>query len=262
MLESVPNLWKTVSSTGDKSYWVDEGVGFGGYADWTYNDFDGHISFRTDFDEENCEPLKVGTFGLCICCGDEIDQRLYCDKCKDATRCDECGDICDDDDLTTAYDEYGNEVRVCDSCIDTSYIYCEECNRWHHHDRMNVIDGRNICDSCRNEYYEECAECGEWYRSQDTYYVHTGRRTEGSVCQSCYDEYYGCCDECEEDYRRDSLNPLIRANGDHEYVCDDCARDYETCPHCNALIEVCDDGTCPNCGCVIEDEDEEKEETA
>lgn len=261
-LENVPNLWKTVSSVGDKSYWVDEGMGFGGYADWTYADFDGHISFRTDFDEENCEPLKVGTFGLCICCADEIDQKLYCDSCVDATRCDECRDLCDDDDLTTAYDEYGHEVRVCDDCINTHYTYCEECGRWHHHERMGVIDGRNICVSCRDEYYEQCEECGEWYRNNDMYYVHTGSRTGGYVCQNCYDEYYGSCDECDDDYRRDFLRPLIRANGDHEYVCDDCARDYETCPHCGELVEVCDDGTCPQCGCVIEDEDTEKEATA
>ena len=258
MLENVPNLWKTVSSTGDKSEWVREGLGFGGYADWTYNDFDGHISFRNDFDEDSEEPLEVGTYGLCIRCGDEIDAHLYCDDCKNGVYCDECDEQCEANELTTAYDENGNEVHVCNSCIDSLYVYCDSCNRWHHHDGMNVINGRNICDGCRDEHYTQCDECGDWHRDEDMYFVHMGNRRDGSVCPDCYDSYYARCDECDEDYATDSMTRLYRADGETVLVCENCRTDFVVCPHCNELIEVCDDGTCPNCGEAVE----EKEETA
>lgn len=63
-LEDVPNLWKTYSSIGDKADLVVAGDGFGGYQDWTYENFDGHISIRADCDEETVDPLDVGTYGL------------------------------------------------------------------------------------------------------------------------------------------------------------------------------------------------------
>ena len=259
MLENVPNLWKTVSSTGDMSEWVREGLGFGGYADWTYNDFDGHISFRNDFDEDSEEPLEVGTYGLCIRCGDEIDAHLYCDDCKNGVYCDECDEQCEANELTTAYDSNGNEVQVCDSCINELYVYCDSCHRWHHHDRMNVINGQNICDGCRDEHYTQCDECEDWHRYEDMYFVHMGNRRDGSVCPDCYDSYYACCDECDEDYATDSMTRLYRADGETVLVCENCRTDFVICPHCNELIEVCDDGTCPNCGETVEIEEEKEE---
>lgn len=53
---------------------MDIGEGFGGYADWEYPDFDGHISFRNDCDVENVASLEVGTYGLCIVCGNETQK--------------------------------------------------------------------------------------------------------------------------------------------------------------------------------------------
>ena len=51
-----------------------------------------------------------------------------------------------------------------------------------------------------------------------------------------------------------------RADGELVQVCEDCHDEYETCPHCDALVERRYDGTCPSCGAVIdEDEDEDKE---
>lgn len=258
MLENVPNLWKTVSSTGDKSNWVGTGIGFGGYADWDYSEFDGHISFRNDFDERHENTLRVGTYGLCIRCADEIDTRLYCCDCKTGLYCDECDEWFGEECMTAAYDEDGNMVHVCDNCLNSYYIYCDKCQNWHHEFRMNVINGLNICNSCRDEYYEQCEECEEWHRNNDMYYVHMGNRREGSVCPSCYDEYYNRCDECDEDYRRDAMQSLIRENGSEVWVCEDCARDYETCPHCNALVEICSDGTCPHCGETIKEEEKEE----
>ena len=81
-LEDVPNLWKTYPYLNGKEHCVSIGCGFGGYADWNYSDFDAKISIRADH-ENDYETLEVGTYGLCICCGEETEIGLYCDDCKE-----------------------------------------------------------------------------------------------------------------------------------------------------------------------------------
>ena len=257
MLEDVPNLWKTAPSTGGKSGWVDAGYGFGGYADWTYAEFDGHISFRSDFDERRCGILEVGTYGLCICCGDEISEGLYCDGCKeDKSICDDCGGHFNG--LDTAYDTRGDEVHVCSGCLDSNYLYCEICGRYHDNGGMRHVGGRDICSSCLSEHYEQCRGCGEWFEQGDTYGVYARNGYSVQVCGSCRGGYVRCS-ECDGYHHPENTQVLIRAASRSGHVCNDCARDYEICPYCSSLMEACDDGACPSCGEVI---GERMEETA
>ncbi len=92
-LEHAPNLWKTCSYFGNSHCTIRTGEGFGGYADWTYEDFDAKLSIRADH-AGNFEPFTIGTYGLCIDCGCEIDAWLYCSDCneeeEDEEMCDEC----------------------------------------------------------------------------------------------------------------------------------------------------------------------------
>lgn len=267
MLEDVPNLWRTVPATGEKSGWVDAGLGFGGYADWTYADFDGHISFRSDFDEGRCGILKVGTYGLCIRCGDEISEGLYCDGCEDGRPiwdgcgegrpvCDDCGGHCDG--LETAYDTRGNEVHVCNDCLDSNYRYCEICCRYHDNGNMRHVDGRDICSSCLSEHYVKCRDCGEWVKRGDTYGVYARNGYSAQVCENCRGGYVRCS-ECDGYYHPENTRILIRAASRSGHVCGDCARGHIACPYCDQLVEACEDGTCPSCG---KDIGEGMEETA
>ena len=257
MLEDVPNLWRTVPSTGEKSGWVGAGYGFGGYADWTYADFDGHISFRSDFDEKRCGILEVGTYGLCIRCGDEISEGLYCDGCRESQPiCDDCDRHCGG--LRTAYDIRGDEVHVCSDCLDSNYRYCEVCNRYHDNGNMRHVGGRDICSRCLSEHYEQCKGCGEWLRKGDTYGVYGRNGYSIQVCGHCRGGYIRCSG-CGGYYHPDNTRLLIRAGGRHRHVCNDCTRDYVVCPSCSSLVEACGDGACPSCGEVIE---ERMEETA
>ena len=123
MLEDVPNLWKTYSSIGDKADLVVAGDGFGGYQDWAYENFDGHISIRADCDEETVDPLDIGTRGLCIVCGCPISDGLYCEDCKNGGDCccDECGGYFDEDDMRDVRDSRGNWISVCENCRDEYY---------------------------------------------------------------------------------------------------------------------------------------------
>ena len=177
-LEDVPNLWKTRLCVDDEDGYifddcVSAGVGFGGYKDWTYKDFDAHISIRADH-ADDWEPLTIGTWGLCVVCADETNMGVYCSDCKDGCRhetytCDECGeDFDDEDDLYTVRNSGGQEILVCEDCRDRYYTKCDDCGEYHFDDDMTEAhraDGSTVqvCPGCLSEHFEECAGCGEFY---------------------------------------------------------------------------------------------------
>lgn len=255
MLEDVPNLWKTYSSIGDKADLVVAGDGFGGYQDWTYENFDGHISIRADCDEETVDPLDIGTRGLCIVCGEETNAGLYCEACGEkGYECDECGGRVRE--LHSVLDSHGDWIQVCERCQDEYYTYCDECEEYWPSDSVTEVDGRYYCDDCLEENCERCEECGEWHRSDSMYDAYREGR-ELRICGDCRDEYYYGCDCCGDLHHADDMRIVHRASGYEDYVCDDCADNYDCCPHCDELIEMKDDGTCPNCGAVIEEQEAE-----
>lgn len=256
-LEEKPNLWNTYSSTGKYSNYVEIDFGFGGYPDWTYDSFDGHISFRKDCDIDKVAPLKIGEYGLCIKCGDTHSNGLYCEDCtrKNKTQCEECGDYFDDEDLTTVFDSNNYEACVCDDCLAEYYCYCEVCNEYHHNDCINYIDGQYMCDNCRDEYYEQCKDCGEWHERNDMHCVYDSDGDYFYVCDKCIDNYM-LCENCDEYHAIDDMSSAYDANGNDIYVCKHCKDDFETCPHCYELIETRSDGCCPHCGALIEDMEE------
>lgn len=250
MLEDVPNLWKTYSSIGDKADLVVAGDGFGGYQDWTYENFDGHISIRADCDEETVDPLDVGTYGLCIVCGEETSAGVYCEDCGEGNECDECGGH-----YRELYD-VRNSRGECERCRDEYYTYCDECEEYWPNDCTTEVDGRYYCDDCLDECCERCDECDEWHRSDSMYDAYREGR-EVRVCSDCRDEHYYGCDCCGDLHHYDDMHRVYRANGYEDFVCNDCADNYDCCPHCDELIEIKDDGTCPSCGAVIEEQEDE-----
>jgi len=253
-LEDVPNLWKTYSSIGDKADLVVAGDGFGGYQDWTYENFDGHISIRADCDEETVDPLDVGTYGLCIVCGEETSAGVYCEDCGEGNECDECGGHYRE--LYDVRNSRGEWIQVCERCCDEYYTYCDECEEYWPNDCTTEVDGRYYCDDCLDECCERCDECDEWHRSDSMYDAYREGR-EVRVCSYCRDEHYYGCDCCGDLHHYDDMRRVYRANGYEDFVCDDCADNYDCCPHCDELIEIKDDGTCPSCGAVIEEQEDE-----
>lgn len=253
-LEDVPNLWKTYSSIGDKADLVVAGDGFGGYQDWTYENFDGHISIRADCDEETVDPLDIGTRGLCIVCGEETSAGVYCEDCGEGNECDECGGHYRE--LYDVRNSRGEWIQVCERCRDEYYTYCDECEEYWPNDCTTEVDGRYYCDDCLDECCERCDECDEWHRSDSMYDAYREGR-EVRVCSDCRDEHYYGCDCCGDLHHYDDMRRVYRANGYEDFVCDDCADNYDCCPHCDELIEIKDDGTCPSCGAVIEEQEDE-----
>lgn len=258
MLENVPNLWKTYPTVGEKSFCVERGDGFGGYPDWEYENFDGKVSIRADH-VDDFKSLVVGTWGLCVSCGCEISNGVYCDDCNSGSHGEYYCECCEqyfDDELYSVRDRRGNWIEVCEDCRDENYTYCDCCEEYWPNECVTEIDGTYYCDSCRDEYCSYCEECDEFHRSDNMTRAINSRGDEVYVCEDCLDQLYERCEDCGEYHIREDCFRLTKADGDTVYVCESCMENHMSCPHCDSLIDVCEDGTCPECGAVIEEKEE------
>ena len=138
--EGAINRW-TTGNYCDSPVNIPRGDGFQGYADWL--EFSGNtvkLSIRKDR-ADNYEAFTVGTYALCVKCGEEIydfdrnNLTHYCHICDTRMRCDECGCFVDEESYAWVIDAYGDEILVCEECLDAYYFYCDICNRWHRHSK-------------------------------------------------------------------------------------------------------------------------------
>lgn len=231
MLEDQPNLWRTVAATSREGQsLVETGHGFGGYPDWTYENFDGKVSIRQDCDDDDRDCLEVGTYGLCVCCGCETSDGMYCSDCdRDDYVCDRCGDgVRDEDDLYEVYDSDGERQFVCYRCRSIYYIYCDHCGEYHADSVMERIDGKDVCPKCLEEYYETCDHCGEYHLFEDMTQAYYKDGTQIWVCLDCLRNRYERCEECEEWYHEDLMCDTHNSSGEPIRVCEDCYDEYHT----------------------------------
>ena len=149
-LEQVPNLWKTYAYCGNPYCHIDIGEGFGGYADWTYENFDAKISIRSDHAEDFRE-FSVGTYGLCLRCACEIDEKLYCSDCGEGYEEETCDD-CEERVLAIyqVYNSSGNERYVCANRRAEHYAHCSICGTYFPRAEVETMeDGSTACQACR-----------------------------------------------------------------------------------------------------------------
>lgn len=257
-LEEKPNLWKTGQYLSDTYRGcLTIGEGFGGYPDWNYSDFDAHISIRTDH-AEDWKPLEVGTYGLCLQCGEEISDGLFCPDCYSVSQCECCGSSVGGS-LYTVFDRYGNEIEVCEQCFDYYYSYCEICETYHPNEYIYEVDDTYVCEECRDEYFQRCIYCGEYHRVEDMVQVHDAYGGTGYICdhEVCL-SHFPICEECGERYYEDEIGFVHLPGGTVRQVCGLCIDNYYCCPHCNSYVTICDDGTCPSCGVVVVERNREE----
>ena len=67
--------------------------------------------------------------------------------------------------MYTVHDSRGNEIRVCNDCID-NYILCDKCDEYYPDDKVYFAHRANgdevyVCADCKDEYFEVCPHCGE-----------------------------------------------------------------------------------------------------
>lgn len=253
-LEKQPNLWRTFKYYGNNEITLRSGSGFGGYKDWTYPDFCAKVSIRADH-ENNYEEFRIGTSGLCIQCGEVTSYGLYCKECEGRV-CDCCGARCDEDHLHYVYDRNGDEIRVCDSCLDNNYVYCDICESYHYYDEMTrVQDGRYVCDECLCEHFCKCEDCDEWVSNDDICRAIHANGGYIDVCDACIQDHYTCCDDCDEYVHVDDIRTVYDDYGNECNVGPCCIDDYRECEDCGKMFRsgLLVDGRCPDCAAQVAD---------
>ena len=206
-LENQPNLWKTVKYYENNIMELPPDYDFGGYADWTYEEFCAKLSIRADH-ASDCKPFTIGAAGLCIKCGDEISSGLYCDVC---TRryyiCSCCGERVEEDDSVYVHERDGGHY-VCNDCCDRYYVQCDDCEEYYPDSDMTEVnyDGQmlQVCSDCLSTGYHMCDHCGTWtYVYNNTLKVVDRDGTLCILCDTCiHDEHirengYTICVDCD-----------------------------------------------------------------
>lgn len=262
-LERVPNLWKTYPYVGrEKEHCVRIGDGFGGYPDWTHENFDGKVSIRADH-EDDYETLTIGTWGICVHCAGETSHGVYCRDCDgsyddDRECCDCCEEYYDSDDMWTVHDHRGNEIRVCQGCLENHYSRCDRCEEYYEDDDMHCdVDGENLCVDCLKEYCECCEHCGEYHLRGNMYTAIDCHGSEVLVCDDCLDNYV-YCEECGRYVDVDYAVEAFNEDGATVLICPACRdENYTECEDCGRYFknDVMQDGRCPDCYDKAENEE-------
>ena len=250
-LEGVPNLWKTFPYVGNKlNCSITAGTGFGGYTDWTHEDFNAKLSVRFDH-EHDFSTFSVGTYGLCIQCGKEISAELYCDSCQtdSAEICDECEERCHS--LTGVYNRHGEYVHVCDDCLNEWYRCCDDCDDYHHIDNITFIDDCTaVCPNCLEDNYFLCSCCDDYYPNHERYLAVDCDGIELDICEICKTDHYVQCDDCGRYVHIDDSFDAYDSEGKKLVICPACRdRDYSYCQECDSLFHdpALVDSLCVDC---------------
>ena len=217
-LENVPNVWKIKESSRNYRDYAIADDDFGGFADWTYNNFDARICIL-DALAETAETLVIGKAGICVSCAEETSEGMYCESCDKSETCDDCGDRENEENMYFVYNRsrsWREERHVCSWCFEQHYSRCERCDDYYNNDNMTEIQGGDyVCSDCLSEYYEQCEECGDWIDIDFTTRVLDEYGYEHFVCENCLASNYTWCEECEE-YRPDEMF------SEHRSICKDC----------------------------------------
>lgn len=248
-LECAPNLWKTYTYFNNEHCTIHSGEGFGGYTDWYYKDFDAKISIRNDKANDYIS-FTVGTYGLCICCAEELDEGLYCPECKPEywKTCEVCGEH--HDDLWAVHSHDGYEIEVCEECL-SDYTCCDDCGDYYpNEDMIPVGDYHYVCQRCFDQDYGVCDYCSEAYLYDDMYTAVDSNGNEITICESCKDYDYMLCDECERYVHKDDATKAINAEGEEVTLCPECRdKNYQEFEDCEGVFhdDLMEDGLCPDC---------------
>ena len=91
---------------------------------------------------------------------DHVDGSAVCAACHESyvEECDDCGDMQHRDD-TVDVGTWRRDRRICETCYDGEYFYCEGCDE---HMSVDMYGSDMYCSDCTgdDEDYCDCGECG------------------------------------------------------------------------------------------------------
>ena len=205
-------------------------------------------TFRSDH-ADDYKTFDIGTYGLCVSCGCEIENGLYCCDCRNHEVCDDCEEDCEE--TYSVHDSNGDIIYVCEHCRDNHYTYCDSCDEYYPSDDMTcVANGDYICPGCLEEYYSVCDDCDEYYRRSSLLLAVDESGEEIQICEDCRDNSYTICDDCGRYVHNDNAVSAYDDNGNQIFICPDCRNNYyEECEHCEKVCHenVMEEGLCSNC---------------
>lgn len=248
-LEQKDNLWTTIpsySQEGGEIICADDR--FGGYEDWTFQEFGGRLCLRRGNDKAY-KQLHIGAAGLCVTCATLVESGMYCDACRSSYYCDWCEEY-QSTEVNTAYNGAGEEIRVCDYCLEDSFEYCSHCGRYFPKDYVECIGGQDVCEQCLEEYYGICDRCEHYALLEEMTTVVDEEGDELHVCDSCRNKDFALCVVCGMGHPRDLIQAVYNRYNLPRHVCENCISTYTLCPECQSMVEMTADEKCPHCGYV------------
>jgi len=122
----------------------------------------------------------------------------------------------------------GDERRVCVSCRDDNYTYCDYCGEYHYNDNVTqVANGDYVCDDCLERHYIYCEECEEYHLSDNIHCATDSNGRTVNVCEDCLGQYYTRCAHCDEYFHDDYIEEATDPDtGEVVYVCPHCHEEY------------------------------------
>lgn len=110
--------------------------------------------------------------------------------------CADCGNPAWDDETCAARGD--RDVRVCESCVSSSWSNCDRCeDQYRDSELQETLGGAEICPNCRDNYYSYCETCNGYHPSDD-------------ASEHDHDTYSGCCTSPQQNFtiRNDGYEPL------------------------------------------------------
>ena len=201
-----PNLW-TVSKGYDNAsaYIYSHGTHYRDYCN-----FDSCTLSRIK-GVDNSYHMTVGHRPICICCGCEHDTEDNINCCGQSLRCADCGDEIDEDDVI-----WIDGAPYCHDCVN----YCYYCDEYHRVGETYIRGVGYVCDACLNRYYVYCEDCETYHHRDDCTYVESVDRC---VCDDCLREYYIQCDCCGDYF----IEPIMSCKDGDRYLCEECLKKEE-----------------------------------
>ena len=128
----------------------------------------------------------------------------YADSLKVA--CDDCGELCERDSLTTT----SRNEDVCVDCIDNNYFECERCSDCTHNDdgcNVTVHRGEQLwCEGCAEDDTFSCSQCCQLFSLRS---FHGNWINDETYCDDCANNIGYLCEQCDEFFTHDEEHEHI-----------------------------------------------------
>ena len=116
---------------------------------------------------------------------EDSDGHVLCHECfMDISICSDCGCFILDGEATEAHMSNNRLGYICNSCLESNYFRCTDCEEYHHNSLLELSDDvHSICRDCAPEWCR-CYECGTILYRDDADF---NEDNDEYYCSSCFE---------------------------------------------------------------------------